>query len=190
MYELLRTHSHWATLQPGGAELLVLVEASRGAAVAVVVARHHHHRLLAAREVPEARQRLLVLVDVADQVGEEPLLLVGLRDGHLAQVDPIGLAAAEEEVVRADRREAVALLVLPGGVALARVDDRAGQIEGEGCRLTAVGAHVPDGHRGVAGGGARVAEQRGDCGRPVGHVAVGAAVELHRLIDDARPGRP
>ena len=82
---------------------LVLVEAPAGAAVAVVVAGHHDGRLLAAREVPEPRQRLAVAVHLLDQVGQQPLLLVGLRDRDLVEVDPVGLdvagLGAEEEVV-------------------------------------------------------------------------------------------
>ena len=91
----------------GRAERLVLVEAPGGAAVGVVVAGHHDDRLLAAREVPEARQRLAVGVHLPDQVGEQPLLLVGLRDRDLVEVDPVGLGVAglgaEEQVVGADR---------------------------------------------------------------------------------------
>ena len=46
---------------------------------------------------------------VHDQVGEQALLLVGLRDRDLVEVDPVGLDVTglpEEEVVGADRRPA------------------------------------------------------------------------------------
>ena len=49
-------------------------------------------------------KRLLAGVHVQDQVGQQALLLVGLRDGHLVQVDPVGLhvtrLVAVELVVR------------------------------------------------------------------------------------------
>ena len=78
----------------GRARGLVVVEAAGGAAVAVVVAGHDDDGLLAPREVPEAGQRLAVGVHVQDQVGEQALLLVGLRDGDLVEVDPVGLRVA------------------------------------------------------------------------------------------------
>ena len=46
-------------------------------------------------------------VHLLDQVGEQALLLVGLRDRDLVEVDPVGLdvpgLGAEEEIVGADR---------------------------------------------------------------------------------------
>ena len=60
----------------------------------VCVAGHDDDGLLVAREVPEARQRFAILIDVQDGVGEQALLLVGLRNRHLVQVDPVGLRIA------------------------------------------------------------------------------------------------
>ena len=114
----------------------------------VVVAGQHERGLLAARQVPEARQRRLVEVHRRDQVGQQALLLVGLRDVEVVRVDPVGLDVARlgavEQVVRADRRSAraVALLARPRRVALARVDDRAGEVVGERRGLAAGGADV------------------------------------------------
>ena len=141
-----RTHSQSATEQPAGLSRLVLLEAADGAAVAVVVAGHHDRRLLVARQEPEPRQRLPVQVHLLDQVVEQVLLLVGLRDRDLVEVHPVGLdvpgLGAEEEIVGADQLAAadgaVALVPRPGGVALARLDDRAGQVVGEGGGVTAV----------------------------------------------------
>ena len=96
---------------------------------------------------------------------EQALLLVGLRDGDLVEVDPVGLRVAglaEEEVVGANRRDAVAFLPGPGGVALARVDDRAGQVVGERRGLPAVRTDAAQGHRRVGGGRRGVRVQRGD----------------------------
>ena len=124
----------------------VLLEAADGAAVAVVVPGHHHRRLLVSWQEPEPGQRLLLQVHLLDQVGQQVLLLVGLGDGDLVQVDPVGLdvpgLGAEEEIVGADQlapaHGAVALVPRPGRVALARLDDRAGEVVGEGRGVTAL----------------------------------------------------
>ena len=72
----------------------------------MVVAAHDDDGLLAARQVPEARQRQLVAPISVIRFSEQPLLLVGLRDRDLVRVDPVGLHVAglraEEEVVGAD----------------------------------------------------------------------------------------
>jgi hypothetical protein len=84
----------------------------------VIVACHDDDRLLVAREVPEARQRQDVAGHPRDQIRQQPLLLVGLRDRHLAEIDPIGGTAAKEHIVRTDRRLAVALRAGPSWIAL------------------------------------------------------------------------
>ena len=115
----------------GGIAVEHLVEAGRRAgADAVVVAGHDDRGLQVAREVPEARERHPVRRGVDEDVREQPLLLVGLRDLDLAGVDPV----REEEVAGAQRggRRVVALLIDPVRVALAGVDDRARQVVREG----------------------------------------------------------
>ena len=82
------------TEQPAGLSRLVLVEAAGGAADGVVVAGHDDRGLLAARQVPEARQRLAVAAHRHDQVREQALLLVGLRDRDLGRVEPVRLDVA------------------------------------------------------------------------------------------------
>ncbi len=84
-------HSQSATLQSPGLCALCPVELSARPAVAVVVAGHDHDGLLAAGEVPERGQRHLVAVHLLDEVDQQSLLLVGLRDLDLVQVDPVGL---------------------------------------------------------------------------------------------------
>ena len=70
--------------------VLELLERQRGAdRLGMVVTGHHHDGLLAAREVPEARERQPVDAHLRDQVREQALLLVGLRDVHLVEVDPV-----------------------------------------------------------------------------------------------------
>ena len=154
MYDVLRMHSQSSTEQPAGLSGLVGVEAPRRAAVGVVVARHDDDRLQAAREIPEARQRLAVVVHLQDQVREQPLLLVGLRNRDLVEVDPVGLRVArrgaEEQIVGANRRQAVAVLAGPRRIALARVDDRSREVVGERRRLAAVRADAAQRHRRAA----------------------------------------
>ena len=65
-------------------------------------------------------QRLAIHVHQQDQVRQQPLLFVGLRNGDLVEIDPVRPAAAEEQIVRAARRLTVALLSGPCRVALAR----------------------------------------------------------------------
>ena len=125
---------------------LVLLEAADGAAVGMVIAGHHHCGLQVSRQEPEPRQWLLLEVHLLDQVREQVLLLVGLRDRDLVEVHPIGLdvprLGAEEEIVGSDQLAAadtaVALVSRPGRIALARVDDRAGQVVGERGGVAAV----------------------------------------------------
>ncbi len=170
-----------------GAELTEAVEAPGGAVVAVVIARHDDHGLVPIGEIPEARQRLAREVHVRDEVGQQPLLLVGLRNGHLAQVHPVGFGVrggvAVELVVRADGSQAVALLRGPRGVALARVHHRGGQVVGEGRGLA--GSHAAQRHGRVGSGRGGAAVERGQRRGAAQGVAIGAAVELHGLVDDA-----
>ncbi len=166
-----------------------MVEATARATVAVVVAAHHDGRLLVARQEPEARQRLAVQVHVLDQVRQQPLLLVGLGYRDLAQVDPVGLDVAlfgtEEEVIGADRSDAVALVPGPRGVALSGVDDRLGEVVGKGGGLSSVRPDTAKRHGGVRGGGVGAGVEGGDRLGAARRVAVGRAVELDRLADDA-----
>ncbi len=94
---------------------------------------------------------------------------------------------AVEKIIGADRRYPVALLSDPGRVALAGVDDGARQVEGEGGGLPAVRPHAAQGDGRVRGrgGGRRIERCQG--GGALQGVAVGRAVELDRLPDDAGP---
>ena len=167
----------------------VLVEASGSASVAVVVLGHHDRGPMISGEVPEPRHRDAVPLHQGDQVDEEPLLLVGLRDPEVRGVDPVGLrvsrSGAVEEIARADSDRAVALLAGPRWVALSRVDDRAGQVEGERGRLPAARPDVMQGdgrvRRRSAGGCVQVRYGRSTVER----VAVRRPVELKR-----RSGNP
>ena len=184
-------HCQSATEQPGGSWALSCVERRRGAVAAgVVVAGHDHDRLLAAREVPEARQRQVVDRHLRDQVREQALLLVGLRDVHLVEVDPVGHAgiAAHEQVVGADRRKAVAFVALPVRVALPGPDDRAREVVGERGDLAARGADAPQRDRRRARRRGRVRVERRHRRGAVQRPAVGGAVELHRVAGDPGSG--
>src|SRR6185436_14641917 len=82
----------------------VLFEATGRSTGPVIVPGHDHYGLLAAWEIPETRQGLLVEVHLADEVREQALLLVGLRDDDLVQVDPVGLriptGSPVEQIIR------------------------------------------------------------------------------------------
>ena len=123
-------------------------------------------------------------VHLQNQVGEQALLLVGLRNRDLGEVDPVG----EEQIVGADRRRAVAFLSGPGRVALTRVDDRARQIVGECRRLAAVAADAAQRDGRIGGRRRRARVQRRQLGRAAERVAVGGAVELNGLGDDSGSG--
>ena len=180
-------HCQSATLQPGALSRLVLVEPSDGAAAGVIVAGHHERRFRAARQIPETRQRLARAIEVQHEIREQALLFVRLRNRDLVQIDPVRQSAvgAEEQIVRTDRRDAVALLSRPRRISLARVDDGAREVEGECGRLTSMGADRGDRHRRARRRGRRVAEERGDRGRAGGHVAICGAVEL--IVSDTMP---
>ncbi len=158
----------------------------------MVVTGHDDDGLLAAREVPETRQRRLVPGHVDDQVGEQTLLLVRLRDGDLVQIDPVRLRIAGRIsvvlVVRTLGGEAVAFLIRPRRVALAGVDDRGRQVIGEGRRLSAVRADVAERHRRIGRGGCRIRIEGRHRRGPVEGVAIGGTVKLHGLPDDTVAG--
>ena len=120
----------------------VIVKPARSSPVAMIVAGHDYHCLQALGKVPETRQGLAVQVHVQDQVGQQALLLVGLGDSDLVQVDPVGLGVRAgrtiEHVVGAQRRDTIPFLPDPGRIALPRVYDRAGQVVSERGRLPAV----------------------------------------------------
>ena len=166
---------------------LVGVELPRRPAVAVVVAGEHDGRLAAARQVPEARQRRAVEVHLRDEVGQQALLLVGLRDRDLAHVQPV----AEEQVVGADRLGlAVALLPCPGDVALARADHRAREVVGECGGLPAGRPHAAQGDGGGGGRRVGVGVQPSPprwCGPPTGGPRCRGTASCRRRCP--RPGR-
>ena len=131
----------------------VRVEASGGPPVAVVVTGHDDHGLVPVREIPEARQRGGRRLHVLDEIAEQALLLIRLRDRDLVEVHPVRLWIARggtvEEVVRPDRWLPVALLAGPRRVPLARVHDRPRQVIREGSGVTPVGPDAAPRHRRV-----------------------------------------
>ncbi len=117
----------------------------------MIVSRHDHDRLLAAGEVPEPRQGHAVAVRAQDEVCQQSLLLVRLRNVHLAEVDPVRLRIESrrtvEEIERADGGPFVAILTVPGRISLPRLHHRTGEIKGKGCGGAAVGTDIPQGDR-------------------------------------------
>ena len=81
-YDVERTHCQSGTEQPFGLSRFEALELADGpgAALRVVVAGHHYGGVLAPRQVPEPRQRRAIEVHLDDQVREQALLLIGLRD--------------------------------------------------------------------------------------------------------------
>ena len=156
----------------------------------VLIGGHDDRGDLAAREVPESRDGQHVTGGLRDEVRQEPLLLVRLRDSDLRRVDVVVV----EEIIRPNRGDSVALLAQPCRIALARVDHRSSQIEGEGGRRASGGPDAPQRHRRELGGGrGRAVQLRHHLGAAVPRaIEVGGAVELHRrgLDARARPGRP
>ena len=109
----------------------------------MVIVGHDNYGLFATWEIPEARQRFAVGVHGADHIRQQPLLLVGLWDGHLCEIDPVRLVAAIEQIIRANYAVGdcrVAVLSSPIGVTLARIHNRPRQVERPGCRLPAIAA--------------------------------------------------
>ncbi len=134
----------------------------------MVIAGHDDHGLLAAREVPEARQRHVVQVHLQDQVGQQALLFIRLRDGDLIQIDPVGVGSVVEQVVGAHRAAAaIPVGVNPGRVALARIDHRFCQVVGKSGCLAAVGAYLEQSDRRVGCGGGGIGIKRRQGGRAV-----------------------
>ena len=69
----------------------------------VIIICHDHHGLRIPGEVPEARQGFPVEVHLNNQVRQQSLLFIGLRDGHFVEVDPVGLRISLEHPRRRGR---------------------------------------------------------------------------------------
>ena len=151
----------------------------------MIVAGHDDDGLQSAREIPEPRQRLAIAVHEVDQVRQQPLLLVGLRDRDFVRSTQSALRAAEEQIVGPNRRHSVALLARPCGISLPRVDDRPARSY---VNAAAWPPAVPtDAHRDrrIGRRGRRDSSRASRRRRAGDRVAIGGAVELHRLADDA-----
>ena len=102
-----RTHSQSATEQPAGLSALYWSKRPAVPPLAwsspVMTTTAFSPRGKYQKRGSGLRSRFML----ADQVGEQALLLVGLRDRDLVEVDPVGLRVAgrgaEEQVVGADR---------------------------------------------------------------------------------------
>src|SRR5262245_5042279 len=162
---------------------------------AVVIAGHQDDCLLHAREIPEPRQWEEVTMHVKNHIGEEPLEFVGLRDLYFIQIYKIGVAVtAEEEIVRADWRLAVAILPFPGRISLPGIDNGSGEIEGKRRRLpTSVGLKIwqlPMRNRWIGSSLCGAGIEGRDLSRLHERIKVGGAMILNSLIDDAGAGLP
>ena len=119
----------------------------------MVISCHDHHGFFPPWKIPEPRQGLLVEIHQKDQIYEKTLLFVCLWNLDFRQVDPIRLGVkacgAIKQIIRTDRRKTIAVLPGPGRIALTRVDDRSGQVEGKRRRSTAIGADTVQRYRWV-----------------------------------------
>jgi hypothetical protein len=85
---VLRTHDQAAAR---GAVGKILLESARRAAIRMIVSGHQDDGFVAEWQVPEPGQRLPIQCHVVNQVRQQALLLVGLRDVHLVEIDPVRL---------------------------------------------------------------------------------------------------
>src|SRR4051794_1955036 len=104
----------------------------------MIVAGHDNGRSLATWEIPEARDRLTIDCHRCDQVDQQTLLLICLRNGHLIRINPIRARAAEEEVARSNRSDTVSVLARPRWISLPRQRDGTRKVVGECSGLAAV----------------------------------------------------
>ena len=102
----------------------------------MIVAGHHDGGLEPTWQIPEPRNRLAIGVHELDHVRQQALLLIGLGDGHFRKIHPVGLAPAEEQIIRADGGLAVTFLAGPRRISLTRVDDRPREVVRERRHLT------------------------------------------------------
>ncbi len=182
---------------PGRAQRLEPVEVARGTAGRVrrrvVVAAHHHRGFLATRQIPEMRQRQLVTLHQGDQVHQQPLLLISLRNRDLARIEPIRLhitgLGAKEHVVGTHANNTIPLLPRPGRIPLPRIHNGTRQIERERRRLTTTRANRPQRHGRTRGRSRRIRIQSRDRRRPTQRIPVSSPVKLNRASHDPRPRR-
>ena len=193
-----RTHSQFVTEQPAGLAARKLIAAAVGPAVAVIVAGHDHDRLLArpgntrSAATASGRASCCRIRLASRRCCSSAWGIATLFKSTQSAWGSHGRYVAVVQVVRADRRRHRPAPDRPERIALARVDDGGGQVVGEGGRLSAVAAHAAQ--RDAPGwhvGGQWSHSCRGWPGStaPFSGVAIGGAVELHGLADDAVAGR-
>src|SRR5204862_6365110 len=94
----------------------------------------------------------------------------------------------EEQIVWPDRANTIALLTVPCRITLSRVDNRTSQIKGEGSCLSTVGADAAQSHGGIRCDRRAIRINGGDARRAAESIAIGCAVVLEGLADDADAG--
>ena len=196
MYDVERTHSQLATTQPGGLSALKrskLLAVPPGPAWASGRRRSSRPRpscrAAGTRSAAAASCRgpssviMLISSRCCSSACGIAILLVSSQSGCTSPA-----LGAVEQVIGTDPRDAVALLSGPGGVALAGVDDGAGEVERECRRLAAARADRAQRHRGVGRRRRRVRVERRDRRRAAQRVPVRGAVVLDRAADDPGAG--
>ena len=171
---MARRHSHRARSQfLGLSRSRCAKDPARAVRGGVVVAHQDDHRAPAVGQIPQARQRDRRRLH--DQVGEQALQLVRHRHVRMGQIHEVG----KEQVVRAQRRRAVAVLVDPERVALPRQHHRLGQVEAEA-------GDVPLSERGQRHRRPRPVQRPGQVLGPARGKEVERAVDLQRPARETR----
>ena len=181
-------HSQSTTEHRAGSAAMCWSKSSGRAAVAVVVPGHHDGRLRRPAGSTRSAAAASGRGHQRDQVRRAAAAArppAGSRSWSMStQSGCESPAGAVEEVVRAGRRRRRRAPGPPRPGCPARVDDRAGEVVRERRRLAAVRARRAQRHRGVGRRRRRSEYSVATARRPVEGVAVGRAVELHRLPDD------
>src|SRR5215471_9986249 len=98
----------------------------------MIVTAHDHSRGHTVGEIPKAWQRLLSKVHLQNEIGEKPLLFVGLWDGDFVKIDPVGFrvtsSGTKEQIISADGAETIAVEPRPRRITLTCVHDGSRQV--------------------------------------------------------------
>ena len=97
----------------------VLIKACLCSIIAMIVSSHYNRGFQISRQVPESRQRLTMKIALQNDICQQPLLLIRLRNSYLIKIYPI----REEHIIGTYRINlTVALLSSPGRITLSCIN--------------------------------------------------------------------